>query len=83
MESILSLDTNGKSRGLVPGWNHSFNLTASSVLDVGLLTVLHSLEIGEDFSVTNLYGPYENRHPFWGSTARMDPLLIFSFIIWK
>ena len=66
--SFESLDARGRSSGLAVGWKDrtikSQNLWGmESVLGLNFL----SLELGETFNIFNIYGPYQDRIPFWDS----------------
>ena len=63
-----SLDARGRSGGLAIGWNDKTIKSQNfwgmeSVLGINFL----SLELGEAFNLFNIYGPYQDRIPFWDS----------------
>ena len=60
------LDVRGRSGGLAVGWNERkikpLNFWGmESVLGLNF----QSLELGEAFNIFNIYGPYQDRIPFW------------------
>ena len=70
-----TLDARGCSSGLVVGWN---DRTVKSLKSWGMESVLGInfllLELRENFTILNIYGPYLNRIPFWDSLFN-NPLL--------
>ena len=79
MESILkgwtflSLDAQGKSGGLLLGWNSRFfHLLNAWGMGSGLCASLFSLELNLDVCLVNIYGPYINREVFWKNYLELD-----------
>jgi len=73
--TFLTLDVKGRSGGLAVGWrNNSLKLVSSWGMDSVLCVVLLSADLGISLKVVNIYGPYNNRIPFWESLFG-NPLL--------
>jgi hypothetical protein len=58
--NFKSLNSNGQSRGLIMGLNKSFNLLSFSIINVGLIKDLWSLELGRALCIINMYGLYDD-----------------------
>lgn len=72
---FVTLDVRGRLGGLAVGWNER---TVKSLNSWGMESILglnfSALELGEYFTIFNIYGPYLNRIPFWDSLLS-NPLL--------
>jgi len=77
---VSATDTQGKSGGLLCIWNPSLCDFKSYISAVGLLLTGCIKGIKEDLKILNVYGPYNDREPFWnrlaGSGLLRDPYLI-------
>jgi exonuclease III len=61
-----TLDAMGRSGGLALGWNtQTIKVTNSWGMESGLGITILVPELGEEFHILNIYGPYQNRGPFW------------------
>ena len=70
--SFVSLDARGRSGGLAVGWKNSrVKLINSWGSEVVLGVEIFSKELGISLSVVNVYGPYNNRVPFWDSLLQI------------
>jgi hypothetical protein len=63
---FLSIDSTRRSMGLVIGSRKSLmRLIKSTIFDSRIGVELFSLELGEFFSIANIYGPYEDKVAYW------------------
>jgi len=60
------LDVRGRSGGLATGWN-SRTIKCGNVwgMESAIGCTLSSLGLGEEITLLNIYGPYQDRIPFW------------------
>jgi len=73
--TFITLDVKGRSGGLAIGWkNCKLKLITSWGMDSVLCAEVLSAELGFSIKVINIYGPYNNRVPFWDSLFG-NPLL--------
>ena len=73
--SFITLDVKGRSRVLAVRWRIcKLKLVGSWGMDSVLCVEVLSVDLGITFKVINIYGPYQNRVPFWDSLFG-NPLL--------
>ena len=65
---FVSVDTKGKSGGLLVGWRtRQFQFLNVSVVVSGLCASLYSIELKEALCFVNVYGPYLDRERYWNN----------------
>jgi len=70
---FVCLDVRGRSGGLATGWNtRSVKIENVWGMESVIGCSLSSLDIGETFTLLNIYGPYQNRIPFWENIFSND-----------
>jgi exonuclease III len=63
---FITLDVRGRSGGLVVEWNSkTVKILNSWGLDSCLGIELISVDLGMELQIFNIYGPYQDRVPFW------------------
>ena len=79
---FLSVDSKGKSGGLLLGWKmRFFHLINAWAFGSGLCATLHSIELNLTIVCLNLYGPYVDRELFWINLFKMEGLLSSKLIL--
>jgi len=67
------LDVRGRSGGLATGWNpKSIKMGNVWGMESVLGCSLSSTDIGEEITLLNTYGPYQDRIPFWENLFKKD-----------
>jgi len=67
------LDVRGRSGGLATGWNtRSIRIENVWGMESVIGCSLSSLDIGEELTLLNIYGPYQDRIPFWENIFKND-----------
>jgi hypothetical protein len=62
---IYSLESDGRSKGLVIGWRGSLEFITQSFINAGIQKKIRSQEMGKDIGIINHHGPYGERKYFW------------------
>jgi len=76
------LDVRGRSGGIATGWNpRTVKIVNVWGMDSVLGCSLFSSDIGEEITLLNIYGPYQDRVPFWEKIFNLDLLKNDSVII--
>ena len=79
--SFITLDVKGRSGGLAVGWRIcKLKLVDSWGMDSVLYVEVLSADLGITIKVINIYGPYQNRVPFWDSLFG-NPLLCGEYLV--
>jgi len=73
--TFITLDVKGRSGGLAIGWRNScLKMVSSWGMESVLCVEVLSADLGQTVKVVNIYGPYNNRAPFWEALFE-NPLL--------
>lgn len=62
--SFKSVDSEGRSRCNITCWKDTMDLINASLLLAGIRSDPKSKELGKEFSIITLYGPYDDREAF-------------------
>jgi hypothetical protein len=66
--NFITVDAMGRSGGLATGWNsHNIQVINTWGLDSGLGITVLTPELKDVIHILNIYGPYQNKKPFWDS----------------
>jgi endonuclease/exonuclease/phosphatase family metal-dependent hydrolase len=79
---FTGLDARGRSGGLEIGWSKSkVKMLNSWGFESGLGVEVCYADMGRIFTILNIYGPYQDRVPYWESLTQKYYLLRDNFII--
>jgi exonuclease III len=80
---FITVDAMGRSGGLAIGWNsHNIQVINTWALDSGLGISVLAPDLKDVIHILNIYGPYQNKKPFWDSLLSKSffkELLILGF----
>jgi hypothetical protein len=63
----------GRSGGIITGWNERvLSVSNTWSCELGMVTMLHSIELSRDITVMNIYDPYLDRQPYLERIFGMD-----------
>ena len=77
---FCQVDSFGKSRGVLTGWTKMVQVSNSKVTLEGIMLEGFIREYVKEIRLLNIYGPYNNRKPFWDQ-LRTEGILQHSNII--
>jgi hypothetical protein len=68
---FVGLDANGRSGGVALGWNTMrIKFSTTWGFDSGLGALVQEVGSDKEYEILNVYGPYQDRSPFWEALAR-------------